>query len=194
VPFPSYKLHRSNKRKELFGPQDDVIRRGDLVYWDVGIHYLRLHTDNAEWAYILKEGETDAPDGMKKNMEDGLRLQDIYIGEFQQGRTGNEILRSALAKARQEGLNNPRIYSHCTGLLLHEPGPLIGHPFEQENWTGRGDVELNYNTTFVAEVSIDGIVPEWGDQVIRIPFEEQIMFTKDGVKFIDGRHKSFHLV
>lgn len=192
--FPSFRILRSDVMKEKYGMKDNVVRRGDLVYCDIVTRYLGLTTDTKQWAYILREGETDVPESFKKIMADGNRLQDIYIGVFVQGHTGNEILRAALAKARQAGLNNPRIYSHSCGLLLHEPGPLIGHPFEQEHCVGRGDVELNYNTTFVAELSVDGVVPEWGGQTIRFPLEEQIMFTREGVTFIDGRQTSFYLI
>ena len=192
--FPSFRIVRSDAMRERHGPDDITIRHGDLVFCDVVIRYLRLTTDTKQWAYVLREGETDAPEGLKKIMADGNRLQDIYIGEFVQGRTGNEILQAALAKARQAGLNNPRIYSHSCGLLLHEPGPLIGHPFEQEFCVGRGEVELNYNSTFVAELSVDGVVPEWGGQTIRFSPEEQIMFTREGVTFIDGRQTTFHLI
>jgi Xaa-Pro aminopeptidase len=191
---PRFEIARSDEMREKHGPDDATIRHGDLVYCDVGIRYLRLITDTKQWVYVLREGETDAPEGLKRIMADGNRLQDIYVGEFVQGRTGNEILQAALAKARQAGLNNPRIYSHSCGLLLHEPGPLIGHPFEQEFCVGRGEVELNYNTTFVAELSVDGVVPEWGGQTIRFPLEEEIMFTEEGVKFIDGRQTSFYLI
>jgi hypothetical protein len=191
---PKFKILRSDEMRKKHGLDNVTIRQGDLVYCDVGIHYLRLITDTKQWAYVLREGETDVPHSFKRIMADGNRLQDIYIGEFVQGRTGNEILQAALAKARQEGLNNPRIYSHSCGLLLHEPGPLIGHPFEQEFCVGRGEVALNYNSTFVAELSVDGVVSEWDGQTIRFPLEEQIMFTRDGVKFIDGRQTAFHLV
>jgi Xaa-Pro aminopeptidase len=189
-----FEIARSDEMTEKYGPDDITIRHGDLVYCDAGIYYLRLITDTVQWAYVLREGETDVPDSFKNIMADCNRLEDIYVGEFVQGRTGNEILQAALTKARQEGLNNPRIYSHSCGLLLHEPGPLIGHPFEQEFCIGRGEVPLNYNSTFVAELSVDGVVPEWGDQTIRFPLESQIMFTQDGVEFIDGRQTTFYLI
>ena len=189
-----FEIMRSDAMREKYGPEDITIRHGDLVFSDLGIYYLRLLTDNVQWAYVLREGETDVPDGIKEIMADSNLLQDIYVGEFVHGRTGNEILRAALAKARKNGLNNPRIYSHSCGLLLHEPGPLIGHPYEQENWPGRGDVPLNYNSTFVAELSVDGLVPEWGEQTIRMSTEELIAFTREGVRFIDGRQTSFYLI
>ena len=55
-------------------------------------------------------------------------------------------------------------------------------------------MELNYNTTFVAELSVDGVVPEWGGQKIRMAMEEIVAFTREGVKFVDGRQTSFYLV
>jgi hypothetical protein len=187
-------LLRSDEAGSRYGQDDSVIRQGDLVGCDVGIRYLRLITDTKEWVYVRREGEKDAPEGLKRIMAEGNRLQDIYVGEFVQGRTGNEILQLALARARREGVMNPRIYSHSCGLLLHEPGPLIGHPFEQEFWAGRGEVELNYDSTFVAELSVDGVVPEWGGQTIRFPLEAQVMFTREGTQFIDGRQTDFYLV
>lgn len=191
---PRFEIVRTDAMREKYGSEDITIRHGDLVFCDVGIYYLRLLTDHKQWAYVLREGETDVPDGIKKIMADSNLLQDIYTSEFVQGRTGNEILQAALARAHQAGLQNPRIYSHSIGFLLHEPGPLIGHPFEQENWLGRGDVQLNYDTTFVAELSVDGPMPEWGGQIIRMATEELIAFTRKGVTFIDGRQTSFYLV
>lgn len=191
---PGFHIVRSDSMKERYGADDTVVRRGDLIYCDVGIRYLRLITDTKQWAYVLREGETDVPVGLKKIMADGNRLQDIYAGEFVQGRTGNEILQAALAKARRAGLKNPRIFSHSLGLFLHEPGPLIGHPFEQEFCVGRGEVELNYNSAFTAELSVDGVVPEWEGQTIRLKLEDDLVFTREGVKFIDGRQTSFCLI
>lgn len=191
---PSFMLRRRAEWVKHYGEGDQTIRQGDFVYCDVGLKYLRLITDTKEWAYVLQEGEEDVPVSFKALMAESNHLQDIYIGEFVQGRTGNQILQSTLKKARAAGIKNPRVYSHSCGLFLHEPGPLIGHPFEQENYPGRGDVPLNYNSTFVAELSVDGEIPEWGGETIRLATEEQIMFTRDGVAFIDGRQTAFYLV
>jgi len=191
---PSFMLRRRQKNAQRYGEDDQTIRKGDFVYCDVGVKYLRLITDTKEWAYVLQDGEKDAPESFKALLAESNRLQDIYTGEFVQGRTGNQILQSTLKKARAAGMNNPRVYSHSCGLFLHEPGPLIGHPFEQENYPGRGDVELNYNSTFVAELSVDGEIPEWDNETVRMATEQQIMFTRDGVEFIDGRQTAFNLV
>ena len=98
-----------------------------------------------------------------------------------------------LAKARAAGLE-PRIYSHNLGLFLHEPGPLIGLPWEQENTGPRGDVRLEYDSAFVMELSTDGPVPEWGEQALRFQMEEPVIFTSDGCQTLCGRQTEFHVI
>jgi hypothetical protein len=95
-------------------------------------------------------------------MAEANRLQDVYCGEFMAGLTGNELLGNILKKARELGIPNPKVYSHSLGHFLHEPGPLIGLPWEQVNNVGRGDVKLVPMSAFTAEMSVTGPVPEWG--------------------------------
>jgi len=173
---------------------DKIIRRGDLLHCDVGLIYLRYNTDQQELAYVLRRNETDVPQGLQVGMAQSNRLQDIFCGEFKEGLTGNQMLNNILKKAKAAGINNPRIYSHSLGLYLHEPGPLIGLPWEQLNTGPRGEVELVFNSCFTAELSADLVVPEWGNQQVRFPLEQDIVFTENGVFFLDGRQTKFHVI
>jgi len=177
-----------------YGTKDRVIRRGDLLYCDVGIIYLRYHTDHQEWAYVLRRGEKDVPETFKKVMAEGNRLQDIFCGELKLGLTGNQLLKNILTAAREKGIRKPKIYSHSVGYYLHEPGPLIGLPEEQENTGGRGEVKLIYNSTFTAELSVTYPIAEWDGKELRMGLEQIITFTKDGTQFLDGRQTKFHIV
>jgi hypothetical protein len=162
---------RSPEDTAKWGKDDKIIRHGDLLHCDVGIKYMRYNTDHQEWAYVLRPGESDAPESLKKAFVDANRLQDIYAGEFKAGLTGDQLLANILATARAKGLKNPRVYSHSLGYYLHEPGPLIGLPWEQVKNPGRGDVKLVDNSCFTAELSVDG-----------------------RVHFLNGRQTAFHLV
>jgi len=192
VPF--FTLYRSNALKEVFPVADKVIRPGDLIHCDVGNRYLRLCSDLQEWAYVRHDGEEDAPPGMKNLFTEVGRLQEVYMGEFKEGLTGNELLNNMLETARNEGIPNPKIYSHSLGYYLHEPGPLIGLPWEQESNPGRGDVKLSLNTVFTIELSIEDKVPEWGGQSIRLACEQDVRFMHDGCKPIDSFQTAFHLI
>jgi hypothetical protein len=116
------------------------------------------------------------------------------MDEFRQGLTGNELLHNILARARREGAPKPRVYSHSVGLFLHEPGPLIGLPWEQERCPGRGDVRLEYNSCFTMELSVTGLAPGWSEQEVRLPLEEDVVFTRAGCRALDGRQMEFYLI
>ncbi len=180
---------------EKYGKDDKVIRPGDLVHCDVGLKYMRYNSDHQEMAYVLKQDETDVPETFRRMMAEANRLQDVYCGEFKAGLTGNEMLGNMLRKAGALGIPKPRIYSHSLGYFLHEPGPLIGLPWEQVNNPGRGDVKLVPNSCFTAEMSVTLPVPEWGEgKEFRLPLEEDVVFTGSAVYFLDGRQTKFHLI
>jgi Xaa-Pro aminopeptidase len=192
-PFVSIR-GRSPENRDKYGKDDKVIRPGDILHCDVGLKYMRWISDHQEMAYVLRTGETDAPETFKTQMAEANKLQDIFCGEFATGLTGNELLGRMLKKAREVGIPNPRIYSHSLGLFLHEPGPLIGLPWEQVNNAGRGDVKLAPMSCFTAEMSITSPVPEWGNQDFRLPLEQDVVFTGERVVFLDGRQTRFHLI
>jgi len=192
-PFVSIR-GRHPKDVEKYGKGDKVIRPGDFLHCDVGLKYMRYISDHQEMAYVLKIGETDAPETFKKMMAEANRLQDVYCGEFKAGLSGNEMLGRMLKKAGDLTIPGPRIYSHSLGYFLHEPGPLIGLPWEQVKNEGRGDVKLVLNSCFTAEMSVTTSVPEWGGADFRLPLEQDVAFMKDGVHFLDGRQTAFHLI
>jgi len=167
-------------------PDEDTIRHGDLVHIDYGIVYLGLHTDQQQHAYVLRPGETEAPDGLRRGLRAGNRLQDLVMAEFRAGTTGNEVLAAGLAAAKREGLN-PTIYSHPIGFHGHGAGPTIGLWDQQAGVPGAGDYPIWPNTAYSIELSVMVDVPEWGQQQVRIMLEEDAYF--DGVKlaFLDGR-------
>lgn len=193
--MPGFSIRgRDPKEFDKYGKDDKVIRPGDLIHCDVGITYLRYNTDHQEWAYVLRPDEIDAPETFMKILAEGNRLQDVFCSEFKAGLTGNQLLAGILAKAREKGIPMPRVYSHSLGYFLHEPGPLIGLPWEQLNTGGRGDIKLVPNSCFTAELSVDGQVPEWGGKVLRLGIEQDVAFTEKGIYFVDGRQTKFHIV
>jgi len=183
----------SIQRPESSESKGNIIRRGDLLHCDIGITYLRLNTDTQEHAYVLRENEKDAPYGLKKALKIGNSLQDILISEFKEGRTGNEILAYALKKAKAEGLR-ASIYTHPLGFHGHGAGPTVGLWDNQVRVPGKGDYPLYYDTCYAIELNIRASVPEWGGQEVRIALEQDAVFTREGVSFLDGRQTEFHII
>jgi len=102
---PTVSIQRQDTEKfdhlEAFSkrPEESVIQPGDLLHVDFGITYLRLNTDTQQHAYVLKDGETDAPEFLKNALKRANRLQDIFTANFEEGKTGNEILKQSREQA-----------------------------------------------------------------------------------------------
>lgn len=172
---------------------DESILPGDVLHCDMGFHYLGLATDCQQLAYVLKPGEADAPDEIKRALGQGNRLQDLLAGEYAAGRTGNQILAATLEKMRGEGIDGS-VYTHPLGYHGHAAGPTIGLFDHQEGVPGRGDYELFDDTCYAMELNVKAPVPEWGGQEVRAALEEDIAFTGGKVLFLDGRQTSLHLI
>jgi len=171
---------------------EETIMPGDLLHVDFGITYLRLNTDTQQHAYVLKPGETEAPDELKAALVRGNRLQDILTGHFETGRSGNEILAATLAQAGQEGIT-ASIYTHPIGFHGHAAGPTIGLWDQQGGVPGRGDYPLYPNTAHSIELYAATDIASWGKSV-RIRLEEDAFFDGDDTYYIDGRQKEFLLI
>jgi len=193
---PSISIQRHKKEAVKYKDNRRVIRRGDLLHCDVGIVYLGLCTDMQWQAYVCKTGEVDAPEGLKEALRRTNRLGDIFRNEFKAGRSGNDIVWSAMRKAEAEGLR-PLIYSHPVGFHGHAAGPpMDARPPERapEGIEARGKYPLYPNTIYAIEYSCTSSIPEWDNQDVRIGFEETGVFTKEGCKFIDGHQIKFYLI
>ena len=171
---------------------DNIIMPGDLLHVDFGITYLRLNTDTQQHAYVLKAGENKIPDDLKIAMQNGNRLQDILTGEIAVGRTGNEVLSSALRKAKNEGIT-PSIYTHPIGYHGHGAGSTIGMWDQQGGVPGGGDYPIYPNTAYSIELYAETNIPSWGKPV-RIKLEEDAIFDGESVYYIDGRQKEIFLI
>jgi Xaa-Pro aminopeptidase len=190
---PSVSVQRQGATAEQLG-DNPVIMRGDVLWCDVGITALRLNTDTQHNGYVLREGETDAPSGIKKALSNANRLQDILFEEVRPGRTGNEILRAVLTKMKAEGLNGT-MYSHPVGMHGHGAGPLIGLWDYQEGVPGRGDAKVIANMWYSSELQVTTPVAEWGGQPVRVPQEEDFIIGADGKpRWALKRQSELHLV
>jgi Xaa-Pro aminopeptidase len=171
-----------------------VILPGDVLHIDFGISALGLKTDTQHMGYVLRPGEREPPEGLRRALANSNRLQDIVLAELRSGRTGNDILRAALAAMTAAGITGT-VYSHPVGDHGHGAGPLIGLWDHQEGVPGRGDVPVWPDTWFSIELEARTPVPEWNGQVVKSAQEEDAAVGADGVaRWVLLRQTAFHLV
>jgi Xaa-Pro aminopeptidase len=168
-----------------------VIQRGDVIHIDCGLNYMGLSTDWQKMGYVLREGEKDAPEGLKRALANTNKLQDALFTHIKPGAKGYEVYDATMADMKKMGIE-AMIYSHSVGTQGHALGASIDFrrpaagapsepPFREGSYTS---IELNTSTA----------VPEWGGQKVTIMMEDDAYLTKDGMKWFRPRQTAFYLI
>lgn len=197
---PTVDIQRSSE--ELVGhlysfsgrPDDMVILPGDLLHCDFGITYLRLNTDCQELAYVLRPGEREAPEFLRKALADGNKVQDFLTRNMAEGRTGNDILARSLKEATEAGFK-PSIYTHPLGMYGHSAGTTIGM-WDSQGGVMKDDGEnypLNPDTVYAIELNATVNIPQW-KRDIRIMLEEAGFYGREGFRYVNGRQTQLLLI
>lgn len=189
---PSVRILRQGAPGAGLRDKDAVIEKGDMLHIDLTMTYLGLRTDMQHLAYVLKDGETDAPEGLKAGLRDANAVQDAITSQFRVGVTGNAILARARAAATAQGIA-PWIYSHPIGFYGHGPGSSIGLS-EEQNFVPQGEYTLRANILWSIESRASRAVAEWGGQPVYFETEEDAFFDGKLVSYPDGRQTRFHLI
>jgi Xaa-Pro aminopeptidase len=175
---PSVDVQRKGKTAADVG-DDPIIEAGDLLHCDVGITVARLNTDTQHLAYVLRPGETDAPEGLRRALANANAMQDIVMDELRPGLSGNEVLAASLARMKAKKIAGT-IYSHPIGLHGHGAGPLIGLWDYQDGVPGRGDAKVIPSMWWSIELQATTHVAEWDGQAVRMAQEEDAIVGADG--------------
>ncbi|HEY9227720.1 MAG TPA: M24 family metallopeptidase [Gemmatimonadaceae bacterium] len=190
---PSVEVQRKGATDEQLG-DNPIIQKGDVLHCDFGITAMRLNTDTQHMGYVLMDGETAPPPGLRKALENSNKLQDIVMAEIKPGRTGNEVLKASRTKMTASGIDGT-VYSHPIGMHGHGAGPLIGLWDYQEGVPGRGDAKVIPNMWFSIELQATTPVPEWNNQRVRSAQEEDAVVGPDGaMRWALKRQTVYHLV
>jgi hypothetical protein len=173
---------------------DVVIMPGDLLWTDFGVVAMNLHTDTQHLGYVLRDGETDAPAGLKQCLVNSNRLQDILLSHMEPGLTGNQVLANTLEQMRGEGINGT-VYTHPIGDHGHGAGPLIGRWDAQEGVPVRGEAIMLPNVWHSIELQATTEIPEWGGKEASCRQEEEAYLGGDGARhWVFRRQATFHMV
>src|SRR5215813_4452443 len=185
--------HETGKSQQFLevAEESTVIQRGDVIHIDCGLNYMGLSTDWQKMGYVLKAGEKDAPEGLKKALANTNKLQDALFTHIRPGAKGFEVYDATMADMKSLGIE-AMIYSHSVGNQGHALGasidfrrPAAGAPLEPPFREGSyTSIELNTTTP----------VPEWGGQKVTIMMEDDAYLTKDGMQWFRPRQTAFYVI
>ena len=173
---------------------NETIQPGDLLHCDIGINgqYVHLHTDMQWVAYILREGETEAPQELQALLDTGNRFRQIVMDSMVIGKDGNAVFDEAMRLAKLEGIQ-PMLYTHPIGTFGHGAGPAIGMYTNQGFVAGTGERVIDEDTCFALELNVYDNLACWDGQRVFMYLEEDICRAAE-CDYIDGHQTKLMLL
>lgn len=167
-----------------------VIQRGDAIHVDFGITYMGFDSDWQKMAYVLRPGERDVPEGLKRAMANTNALQDAVMLQCSRpGRLNTEVAACATAEMERRGIV-AQIYSHPIG----NQGHGLGASINSGGLPGRPGRPLRLGSYISIELNTATPVPEWGGQVVYVMMEDDAYLTEDGWRFFQPRQEAWYLI
>ncbi len=173
-------------------PSGRVIRRGDLVRIDFGITLRGYSTDLQRTAYVLREGEEDAPGQIRRMWSTARTAADRQIAGMKPGVTGtaiDAIGRKTMVDAGFEG--PPHGTGHAIGFAVHDVGPLLG-PDWPERYGTTVFLKMEQGQTFAVEPIVYADYDGVGE--IHIGLEEDVVITNSGADLLHARQSQLILI
>lgn len=170
-----------------------IIQRGDLLMIDWGVGFLNFHTDMKRVAYVLREGEVEAPESFRTAYTRGIEAREIIRRTIRAGRTA-QANSDALGPALEaEGFRAMTVFNqpyetpttdimwgnHSVGNLGHGIGPSVAF-FNPLRLT----YEVRPTNLLSIELFAYTPVPEWDGAKVRIPLEDDAVVTARGVEWL----------
>ncbi len=190
---PNLTVYRQGEDEGLDGYANPVILPGDLIHVDFGVRLMGLVTDQQHLAYVLREDETAPPAGLTRAFELSARVAEIYADELQPERVGVDVKQAVEARAAREGID-ALVYGHTQGNWVHGVGARTVH-----NWPERYGIfaikTVGTREFWSIEFRITAPIPEWDDQEVPIPREEDAWIDDEGrVRYLTGPQKALWLI
>lgn len=172
----------STKSRAGHGPPGmTVIERGDGVRLDFGVFYEGYASDLQRTWYLLKPGETEAPEEMRHAFEtvrDGIQMAADLL---KPGVTGIEVDRPVRQFVADRGYTFTHGLGHQVGRSVHDGGVMLGPDNARYADRSRGVIEAGMVLT---------LEPVVGSAMI----EEDVVVTETGCEFLVPPQREIYLV
>ena len=178
------------------GPEKDVghsppgelrTRRGELLHVDFGVSSADYCSDLQRVWYLLDEGETQAPEDVRRAFEAVLGSLDAGVEALRPGAAGWEVDAAARKALVAAGYPEPmHALGHQLGRSAHDGGTTLAPRWDRYGASPSGLVEEG--NVFTVEYGTQ--VPGRG----YIGLEEDLLVTADGVEWLSTPQRELWLV
>jgi hypothetical protein len=190
---PNISIFRQGVEEVIGDTENPLVEPGDILHIDFGVRLMGLVTDQQHLAYVLRQDETEPPQGLQDLFQQSVTVAEIYADELRPGAVGTEVKVAIENRAADLGIN-ASVYGHTQGNWVHGAGARTVF-----DWPDRyGDFArepVRGSEFWSIEFSVAGEIREWDGQKIHIPREEDAVALSDGpARFLSGPQQSFWLI
>lgn len=172
-------------------PESMVIEPGDVLHVDFGISAMGFSTDWQKMAYVLRPGEKDAPDGLKRAMANTNALQEELMKDSRPGKLAGDVYTEIMGAMQSRGIE-AKVYSHPIGWQGHGLGAGLDYRAAQQG-ASEGK-RLRKGSYISIELNTVTPVAEWDNQKVFVMLEDDAYLTEEGFKTFLPRQTSFYLI
>jgi len=158
------------------GPTDIRVERGHLLHFDFGVRYEDYCSDIQRVAYVLRDGETEAPVEVQRGFLTIRTAIEKSREAMKAGVTGNSIDVIAREIVADAGYPDyPYALGHQLGRVAHDGGALLGPLWEKYGDSPNQKLELGQVFTIEPGLAVTG----YG----YLGLEEDVLMTEDGAEY-----------
>ncbi|HJR80708.1 MAG TPA: M24 family metallopeptidase [Anaerolineales bacterium] len=159
------------------GPTEIKVEPGHILHFDFGVKYEDYCSDIQRVAYVLREGETEAPPEVQRGFITVRTAIEKSREAMKPGVTGNSIDVISREIVTDAGYPEyPHALGHQLGRVAHDGGALLGPLWEK--YRDSPNQKLETGQVFTIEPSLT--VKDYG----LIGLEEDVVMTENGAEYI----------
>ncbi|MGB3725280.1 MAG: M24 family metallopeptidase [Glaciecola sp.] len=160
-----------------------VIQPGDVIQTDFGIRVFdRWVTDIQRFAYVLKEGETEAPNNIARYWENAKQGRTAAFNAMKPGTKGIDVDAAQRQVMKNTG-SLPLMWStgHPVGYVAHDTGPNLGGS-QAVSVRPSAQRKLQVGMTFAFDGFYSWHLPSGNPKTISV--EEMVHITENGAEYL----------
>jgi len=169
------------------GPTDIKIERGHLIHFDFGVKYDDYCSDIQRVAYVLREGETEAPIEVQRGFITIRTAIEKSREAMKAGVTGNSIDVISREIVTDSGYPEyPYALGHQLGRVAHDGGALLGPLWEKYGESPNQKLEIGQVYTIEPGLAVAG----YG----YLGLEEDVVMTENGAEYFTEPQREIVLI
>lgn len=169
------------------GPTDIKVERGHLLHFDFGVQYAEYCSDIQRVAYVLREGETEAPAEVQRGFMTIRTAIEKSREAIRPGVTGNSI--DVIGREIVTGAGYPEYpyaLGHQLGRVAHDGGALLGPLWEKYGESPNQKLEAGQVFTIEPGLAVAG----YG----YLGLEEDVLITENGAEYFTEPQREIVLI